>query len=144
MTSAGVGRPYSDGSTFRWTVDTAPAAGGMYYEAGFTAERVIGAHTEIFDQPSRWDIQAEPFAASFATRPTRVRMINGFDTYLVVNNNTVVYHVRWNIYFNFDTTVSPTPDVRGTYEVLSSGAARALPADRKTALDAAFPANTVP
>lgn len=143
-TSAGLGRPYSDGTTFRWAVDTAPAAGSMYYEAGFTAERVAGAHTETFDQPNRWNIQAESYAASFTTRPSRVRMINGFDTYLIVNNNSVVYHVRWNIYFNFDTSVSPTPDVPGTYEVLSAGEVSRLPADRKAALDAAFPTNTVP
>jgi hypothetical protein len=143
-TSAGVGRPYSDGTTFRWAVDTAPSSGSMYYEAGFTAERVAGSHTETFDQPSGWNAQAESYAASFTTRPSSVRMINGFDTYLVVNNNTVAYHVRWNIYFNFNTSATPTPDVAGTYEVLTAGAVSRLPADRKAALDAAFPANTVP
>lgn len=116
----------------------------MYYEAGFTAERIAGAHTEVFDQPNRWNNQAESYAASFTTRPSRVRMINGFDTYLIVNDNRVVYHVRWNIYFNFDTSVSPTPDVPGTYEVLSTGVVSRLPSDRKAALDAAFPTNTVP
>ncbi len=143
-TSAGTGRPYSDGTTFRWAVDTVPATGSMYYDAGFTAERVLGAHTEIFDQPNGWNNQAETYAASFATRPASIRMINGFDTYLVVNDNSVIYHVRWNIYFNFNGTTSPIPDVAGTYEVLSAGAASRLPADRKAALDAAFPTNTVP
>lgn len=141
-TSAGAARPFSDATTFRWTVDTAPAAGSMYYEAGFTAERV-GAHTEIFDQPGGWNAQADAFAGTFGTRPNRVRMINGFDTYLVVNNNRVVYHVRWNIYFNFDTSVTPTPDVAGSYEVLTAGSASRLPAALKTALDAQFPLNTV-
>ncbi len=142
-TSGGIARPYSDGTTFRWTVDTAPGAGSMYYEAGFVAERTA-AHTEILDQPGGWHGEADAFAGTFATRPNRVRMINGFDTYLVVNNNSVVYHVRWNVYFNFNTTITPTTDVTGSYEALTSGAARRLPAALKTVLDAQFPTNTVP
>jgi hypothetical protein len=135
---------YSNASTFIWDVDTAAGAANMYYEAGYNNQRVPGVHTEILDQPSGWNTEAETYAASFATRPARVRLIHGFDTYLVVNNNTVVYHVRWNMYFNYNTSVSPTPDVDGSYEVLTGGAARKLPADRKTVLDARFPTNTVP
>jgi hypothetical protein len=144
VTTSGGSYNYSDASTFNWHVDSAPAAGSMYYEAGFTAERVAGAHTEIFDQPNRWNTVAESYAASFATRPNTVRLIKGFDTYLIVNNNTVVHHVRWNMYFNFNTSVTPTPDVAGSYEVLTAGAVSRLPADRKTVLDASFPTNTVP
>jgi len=142
-TTGGLARPYSDGTTFRWTVDTVPATGSMYYEAGAGNER-DAAHTEIFDQPAGWNGEADAFAGTFATRPNNVRMINGFDTFLVVNNNSVVYHVRWNVYFNFNTSVTPTTDVAGTYEALTAGAVSRLPTDRKAALDAAFPTNTVP
>ena len=71
-------------------------------------------------------------------------MIAGFDTYLVVNHNSVVYHVRWNVYYNLNTSVTPTADVDGIYEVLSSGAVSRLPTALKTVLDTQFPGNTVP
>ena len=144
VTTSGGTYDYSDAVTFNWNVDTVPATGSMYYEAGGASERTAGSHTEIFDQPRGWNTAAETYAASFATRPANVRLIKGFDTYLVVSNNSVVYHVRWNLYFSFNTAVTPTPDVTGTYEVLSAGAASKLPADRKTRLDAQFPGNTVP
>lgn len=135
---------YSNATTFYWNVDTVPATGSMYYETGGTNERT-GGHTEIFDQPEGWNTQAETFATtSFATRPSSVRLIKGFDTYLVVNNNSVVYHVRWNLYFNFNTSVTPTTDVAGTYEVLTAGPVNRLPSSEKTRLDTQFPGNTIP
>jgi hypothetical protein len=118
----------------------------MYYEAGGGNERT-SSHTEIFDQPAGWNAEADSFAnktSKFATKPAIVKMINGFDNYLIVNNNSVVYHVRWNVYFNFNTSVTPTTDVKGTYEVLTAGAVSKLPADRKAALDAQFVGNAVP
>jgi hypothetical protein len=144
VTSTAGADDWSDATTFHWSVDAVPAAGNMYYEGSGTNERVGGSYTEIFDQPRRWNGEAETYAASFATRPANVRLIIGFDTYLVVNNNRVVYHVRWNMYFNFNTSVSPTPDVRGNYEVLTAGAASRLPTALKARLDAQYAANTVP
>lgn len=145
VTTSGGAYNYSNATTFNWNVDTVPATGSMYYEAGGASERVAGAHTEIFDQPAGWNTEAEAFAAtSFASRPSSVRLIKGFDTYLVVNNNSVVYHVRWNLYFNFNTSVTPTPDVAGTYEVLAAGPVTRLPSDRNTRLNTQFPGNTVP
>lgn len=143
VTSTAGAENYSTPAALSWTVDTTPA-GTMYYESGGTSQRVAGAFTEIFDQPRQWNGEAETYAASFATRPAGVRLIIGFDTYLIVNNNRVVYHVRYNIYFNFNTSVSPTPDVPSSYEVLSAGEVRRLPAALKTVLDARFPGNTVP
>jgi hypothetical protein len=116
----------------------------MYYETSGSSERVAGKYTEILDQPFGWETEAETYAASFATRPSRVRLIHGFDSYLVVNHNKVVYHARWNMYFNFNTSVSPTPDVAASYEVLKAGAVSKLPAALKTVLDARFSTNTVP
>ncbi len=135
---------YSDGTTFVWDLDADPAAADMAYETSYVDERIAGKYTEIFDQPKRWNGEAETYAASFATRPARVTLIHGFDTYLVVNNNKVLYHVRWNMYFNYNTSIAPTPDVAGSYEVLKAAAATKLLATLKTVLDARFPGNTVP
>lgn len=135
---------FAAAGAFNWGVDTLPATNSMFYDAGFTNTRVPGASTEIFDQPNTWNGQADTFAATFATRPASVRLTLRFDDYLVVNNNSVVYHFRWNMYFNFNTTVAPAPDVRGSYESLGGGPVNHLPADRKAALNAQFAGNTVP
>ena len=134
--------PYSNRNAFNWGIDTDPGS-GMYYEGGGTNERTA-RQTEIFDQPGGWQDQARAFAASFATRPNRVRLIIGFDTYLVVSHNSVVYHVRWNMYFNFDTSTAIVADVPGSYEVLTASSVNRLPGNRKAVLDTEFPGNTVP
>ena len=146
VVSTGGSYSYSNGTTFNWNVDTVPATASMYYDAGGTSERVAADHTEIFDEPGGWSGRADTFAsgASFAAKPTRVRVIKGFDTYLIINDNKVVYHVRWNLYFNFNTSSSPVADVKGNYEVLTAGSISKLPADRKAILDTKFPTNTVP
>jgi hypothetical protein len=133
---------YSNASTFHWIVDSGTSA-NMFYEAAYINDRDPGHHTEIFDQPSRWNAEADAFVATLSGRPNRTRLILGFDTFLVVNNQCT-YHVRWNMYFNFQTATAPTPDTPGTYEILEAGSVNRLPGNKKTVLNSLFPGNTIP
>jgi uncharacterized protein DUF4157 len=135
---------FSDATHTNWSVDTLRSTNSIYYEAGGHNERTPGESTEIMDQPRRWNPAADDFAATFHTRPASVQLTLSFDDYLVVNDNSVVYHVGWSIQFDFNTATTPSADVRGIYQSLGGGAATGLPHDQKTVLDTQFPGNTVP
>ncbi|HEV3412125.1 MAG TPA: DUF4157 domain-containing protein [Puia sp.] len=142
VTTTGGTHKYSQPSAIFWNVDTVPATHSMYYEAGGDHRRTPGS-IEIIDQVIGFNGEADKFAGSFASRPAKVKFTEAFDSYLVVNDTKVMYHIRYNISFVFDTSVTPVDDVRGTYELLSAGPMGKLPSDRKKVLDADFPSNTV-
>jgi hypothetical protein len=145
LSTTGGDIPFSNDSIVFWTVDTLPDNQDKYYDPRGEYLRLPNRSIEMIDIPGAgFASVSEDFVQEFAGRPDFVHLVIGFDTYLVAEDKTILYHVRWNLTKDYDSHVAPIPGVKGVYEVVSAGPVSKLPSELKKTLDARFPGNTVP
>lgn len=137
--TSGGDQPYSNDKVTHWGVDSGSKT-NPYYEAAFSNQRTPGKGTKIFDMPGGPSLA--PFAQDFVDtkqpKATKVTLIMGFDTYLMVKD-AAIHHVTWSATTEYDPAKKTTGAIG--YATSGGGSVAGLPKDLKTALDARYAGN---
>jgi hypothetical protein len=139
IVTTGGDQPYSNDKATHWGVDSASKS-NPYYDSAASNQRTPGKGTKMFDMPGgpSWAPFAQDFVDKKQPKATKVSVILGFDTYLMVKD-AAIHHVAWSATTEYDPAKKTTGAIG--YVTSGGGSVAGLPKDLKTVLDARYAGN---